>query len=33
MASTEELPGVGRLAEEAEIVAAVGAYLGPADHG
>jgi phosphopantothenoylcysteine decarboxylase/phosphopantothenate--cysteine ligase len=33
MASTEELPGVGRLAEEAEIVAAVEAALGPADHG
>ncbi len=29
MASTEELPGVGRLAEEAEIVAAVEAFLGP----
>ena len=28
MASTEELPGVGRLAEEAEIVAAVEAFLG-----
>ncbi len=33
MASTEELPGVGRLAEEAEIVAAVEAYLGTADGG
>ena len=33
MASTEELPGVGRLAEEAEIVAAVEAALGPADRG
>ncbi len=33
MASTEELPGVGRLAGEAEIVAAVGACLGPAEHG
>jgi phosphopantothenoylcysteine decarboxylase/phosphopantothenate--cysteine ligase len=33
MASTEELPGVGRLAEEAEIVAAVEAALGPADQG
>ena len=32
MASTEELPGIGRLAEEAEIVAAVEASLGPADH-
>lgn len=29
MASTEELPGVGRLAEEAEIVAAVEEVLGP----
>jgi len=29
MASAEELPGVGRLAEEAEIVAAVEASLGP----
>ena len=28
MASTEELPGVGRLAEEAEIVAAVTEFLG-----
>lgn len=28
MASTEELPGVGRLAEEAEIVAAVEEFLG-----
>ncbi len=28
MASTEELPGVGRLTEEAEIVAAVEAFLG-----
>jgi len=33
MASTEELPGVGRLAEEAEILAAVEACLGPADQG
>ena len=33
MASTEELPGVGRLAEEAEIVTAVEAYLGTADGG
>ena len=33
MASTEELPGVGRLAEEAEILAAVEAYLGPANQG
>jgi hypothetical protein len=33
MASTEELPGVGRLAEQAEIVAAVEAALRPADHG
>jgi phosphopantothenoylcysteine decarboxylase/phosphopantothenate--cysteine ligase len=32
MASTEELPGVGRLAEEAEIVAAVEVSLGLADH-
>lgn len=29
MASTEELPGVGRLAEEAEIVAAAEALFGP----
>ena len=29
MASTEEEPGVGRLAEEAEIVAAVAEILGP----
>jgi phosphopantothenoylcysteine decarboxylase/phosphopantothenate--cysteine ligase len=33
MASTEELPGVGRLAEEAEIVAAVEAALATADRG
>ena len=29
MASTEELPGAGRLAEEAEIVAAAESFLGP----
>ncbi len=33
MASTEELPGVGRLAEEADIVAAVGSFLGPREDG
>ncbi len=33
MASTEELPGVGRLAGEAEIVAAVGACLESVEHG
>jgi hypothetical protein len=31
MASEEEKPGVGRLADEAEIVAAVAEVFGPAD--